>query len=98
MLIKFRIWVIAVRFYHRCKELPLPPHAKDQLLRASSSVPQNIAEGYGRIGSREKRRFYRIALGSLRECQSVFAQERIDDEALLDMADHIGGGLFKLVR
>ena len=98
MLRNFRIWVVAIRFYHLCRGLSLPPHAKDQLLRASSSIGNNIGEGYGRIGVREKRRFYRIALGSLRECQTIFAQESISDKTLLQMADHLGGGLYKLAR
>ena len=98
MLKNFRIYVAAIRFYHLCKPLRLPAHAKDQLLRASSSVGNNVGEGYGRIGIKDKKRFYRFALGSLRECQTIFAQEQIVDPTLLDLADFIGGGLYKLVR
>lgn len=38
-----------------------------QMKRSSASVTANIAEGFGRIGSREKEQFYRIAAGSLFE-------------------------------
>ena len=38
-----------------------------QMKRSSASVTTNIAEGFGRSGSREKEQFYRIASGSLFE-------------------------------
>ena len=98
MLRNFRVYVAAIRFYQLCKPLRLPPHAKDQLLRASSSIGNNVGEGYGRIGEKDKKRFYRIALGSVRECETIFAQEEVQDQILLDLLDFLGGGLFKLVR
>ncbi len=79
MLCNFRIYLVAVRFYQLCKRIYLPTHAKNQLLRAASSIGNNVGEGYGRIGARDKRRFYRIALGSVRECQTIFMQEEITD-------------------
>jgi four helix bundle protein len=98
MLANFRVYQTSIRFYQLCKPLRLPPHAKDQLLRASSSIGNNVSEGYGRISPKDKKRFYRIALGSVRECGAIFAQEEITDATLLDMLDFLGGGLFKLVR
>ena len=98
MLSDFRLYQTAIRFYQLCKPLRLPPHAKDQLLRASSSIGNNVSEGYGRISAKDKKRFYRYALGSARECGTIFAQEQIIDVTLLDMLDFLGGGLFKLVR
>ena len=42
--------------------------AKDQLDRASTSVPLNIAEGNGKFAVRDRCRFVEIARGSALEC------------------------------
>ena len=43
----------------------------DQLLRAGTSVPLNIAEGAGEHSPNEKARFYRMAKRSATECASI---------------------------
>ena len=45
--------------------------ARDQLLRASQSIPQNIAEGNGKRQINERKRFFEIARGSAMECASI---------------------------
>lgn len=40
-----------------------------QLLRSGTSVGANIAEGYGRFGTKEYARFLQIALGSANETE-----------------------------
>jgi four helix bundle protein len=42
---------------------------RDQLLRSAVSVPANIAEGCGRAGDRDFRRFLRHSLGSACELE-----------------------------
>jgi four helix bundle protein len=43
----------------------------DQLQRAGTSVPLNIAEGAGEHAANEKARFYRMAKRSATECASI---------------------------
>jgi len=45
--------------------------ARDQLLRASQSIPLNIAEGNGKLSESDKMRFYGIARGSALECAAI---------------------------
>ena len=60
----------------------------DQLRRAVISVPSNIAEGMGRMSSKEKAHFIEISYGSLMEvlCQIQLARDLgyISDEELLE--------------
>ncbi len=58
----------------------------EQLLRASSSVPLNIAEGSARKGSKEFRRFLDVARGSLAEVES--ALELAKELEYIDSADY----------
>src|SRR2546427_9873931 len=51
-----------------------------QLLRASSSVPLNIAEGSARKGSKEVRRFLDVARGSLAEVESALELAKRSEE------------------
>jgi four helix bundle protein len=44
----------------------------DQLQRAGTSVPLNIAEGAGEFSNNEKGRFYRMAKRSATECAGIF--------------------------
>ncbi len=46
-------------------------HARDQILRASQSIPLNIAEGNGRRTPKDRRHFFDIARGSALECAAT---------------------------
>ncbi len=51
----------------------------DQLHRAATSIPLNIAEGAGEFAPREKARFYRMAKRSATECAAILdVCQRID--------------------
>ncbi len=45
--------------------------ARDQWLRASQSIPLNIAEGNGKTAHADRRRFFEIARGSALECAAI---------------------------
>ena len=49
----------------------LSANLRDQLLRASSSVVLNTAEGFGSASRGVKRRHYEIARGSAMECVAI---------------------------
>ncbi len=54
------------------KEFPRgTAHISDQLLRASTSILLNIAEGAGEFAPLEKIRFYRMARRSATECAAI---------------------------
>ena len=46
-------------------------HARDQLLRASQSIPLNIAEGNGRVTEKDRRHFFEVARGSALEYAAI---------------------------
>jgi four helix bundle protein len=45
--------------------------ARDQLLRASQSIPLNIAEGNGKRAGGDRRRYFEIARGSATESAAI---------------------------
>lgn len=96
MITNFRTYDLAVQFYHSVKTLRLPGHLKNQLLRASSSVVLNLAEGSTRNTLADRLRFYRIAFGSLRECQAALDLAFGSESHLTKLADRLGGCLYKL--
>ena len=76
-----------------------------QMRRAASSIPANIAEGWGRQGNKEFQQFLRVAQGSLRELEThlllsqrveITTREKIDP--LLKEATILGKQLVSLQR
>jgi four helix bundle protein len=62
--------------------------AKDQLDRASTSVPLNIAEGNGKFSAADRARFFEIARGSAVECAAcldVLVVRKLADPAAIDL-------------
>jgi len=90
----FRTYQLAVSFYREVEKIKLPSHLRDQLLRASSSIALNLAEGYGKFTTKDRRRFYRISYGSLKECQAILTLTQTNN--LTGKADILGAHLYRL--
>ena len=94
----FRTYQLAVEFYRNVKGLRVPGHLRNQLLRASSSVVLNLAEGSGRFGKRDQKRFFQIAFGSLREVEAIMMLAGQGEETLLRQLDSLAAHLYKLIH
>ena len=70
--------------------------ARDQWLRASQSIPLNIAEGNGKQSLRDKNRFFEIARGSALECASIHDVLRVCD-AIDEEGDRRGKAVLKRI-
>jgi four helix bundle protein len=58
--------------YEKCTGLKgVHRSARDQWLRASQSIPLNIAEGNGKTAKTDRRRYFEIARGSALECAAI---------------------------
>lgn len=76
-----------------------------QIRRAATSVPANIAEGYGREHTKSFIQFLRISQGSLKElethlyvAQRVGLVEQEHSQALLGRCEELGKMLRALIR
>ena len=94
----FRTYHLAVEFYGQAEGISLPRFLKDQLQRASSSVVLNLAEGRGRETMADQRRFYRIAFGSLRECQAILDLCSSANPEAVATADRLAAHIYKLIK
>ena len=96
MIKNFLAYDLALNLYRQVQTIESPAHTKDQLQRAAQSIVLNLAEGSGKPTPKEKRRFYAIAFGSVREVQACFAILEIQDKALLDKVDHVAAVTYRL--
>jgi four helix bundle protein len=77
--LKFVAWAT-----EQMAEIQAKAAVKDQLDRASTSVPLNIAEGNGKFAIRDRCRYLDFARGSALECAAcldVLGAKRLTDEA-----------------
>ncbi|MDD4352760.1 MAG: four helix bundle protein, partial [Candidatus Gracilibacteria bacterium] len=78
---------------------------KDQLHRAAISMVINIAEGAGRIGKKDRRRFYVISRSSCYECASIidvlYGMNMIEERFFIDLKtdlEEVSKLLYGLIR
>jgi four helix bundle protein len=98
MLKNFRGYQLAVQFYQITRELRAPDGLRDQLGRAASSVALNLAEGSGKSSPKDRKRFYEIALGSVRECEAIMDLLQIPDDQIRTTLDKLARNTFTLCR
>mgnify|MGYP001606169396 CR=1 FL=1 len=90
---------LSVQFYRMVRSKKLPAGLQGQLQRASSSVALNLSEGWGRATPADRRKFFQIAFGSIREVQSIIQLEPEQfNEQERDALDHLAASVFKLLR
>ena len=70
---------------------------RDQLKRASMSVPLNIAEGSGKPAPADRARFYAIARGSAMECGALLDVCRVADFVTVAEAEEVKALLIRIV-
>ena len=106
-----RVWQLAMDLVESCYRLTktFPREEQfgltSQIRRASTSIPSNIAEGYGREQTGAYVQFLKVAQGSLKELETqlllVVRLELVDGSgvtALLGTFDEIGRMLRALIR
>jgi four helix bundle protein len=95
-LVNFRCFILSVKFHKECVNARLPHYLRNQLLRASSSVTLNLGEGDSKPTSRDRLKYFHIALASCRECQAGLALLTHPDPKLVELADQLGASLYRL--
>jgi four helix bundle protein len=72
--------------------------AKDQLDRASTSIPLNIAEGNGKFSVKDRARFLEMARGSALECAACLDVLVARKLATVEQVAHAKADLARIVR
>ena len=93
----FRTYNLAVEFYRLSRTLKVSRTLKEQLSRAASSIALNLAEGYGRFSPADQKNFFRIAMGSLRECQAILELEALEHTSAAKTLDCLAAHLYRLI-
>ncbi|HEY5047820.1 MAG TPA: four helix bundle protein [Rhizomicrobium sp.] len=102
-----RVWQDAMTLAENCyvltKDFPREEMfgLTSQIRRAATSIPANIAEGYGRENSGSYIQFLRIAQGSLKELEShLIISQRVNLAAspLIDPMLELCGSLGRMLR
>lgn len=94
----FRCHSLSIEVYELAQGVPLPGHLKRQLVRAAASVCLNLGEGWGRESPADRRHFFTIAFGSLRECQSVAALAGAKGRGFAERLDVLAASLWRLLH
>lgn len=89
---KLEVYKKAQKFHLECKALlknaQLERYVIDQLGRASYSVVLNIAEGYGRSSTNDRRNFFTISRASIFECVAILDILKLENRIGNDHYEH----------
>jgi four helix bundle protein len=111
---EIKVWVkahdLTLEIYRATNSFPKEERYSliSQMRRSSSSIPTNIAEGFGRMGDAELARFLQISLGSAAELEyqillakdlNLFTESKYHEvaEKVIEVKRMLGG-LLKKVR
>ena len=92
----FRTYELAVELYKECDRIKAKGEIRSQLERATLSSVLNLSEGAAKPTPADKRRFYAIAYGSIRETQTIL--RLLNQAELFEKADTLGAHAYKLIR
>ena len=106
---KLEVYRKAKDFYRDCKKIiqekELDSYVKNQLGRASFSIPLNIAEGSAKFSKADRKNFFVTSRGSVFECVAILDvlhdENAISDERyneLLLEADELSRILFSIIK
>ena len=100
---ELEVYQIAIRAYAMSAKIgqSLPKghgEIRDQLRRASLSIPLNIAESSGKTRTADQQRFFAIARGSAMECAALVDACRVVEVAEVGLLDELDTCLLSLVR
>lgn len=96
MLTNFRTYQQAKDLYQEGQKLKLKQPLKSQFDRALLSIVLNLAEGSGKASQAERRRFFLIAFGSLRETQAML--DLLGNHKLFKLSDSLAAQIYCLIK
>ena len=92
----FRTYELAKKFYKSCQGLSFKAPFKDQFDRALLSIVLNLVEGSAKPTRRDRKKFYAISLGSLREVQLILDLCGYTEQ--LQASDPVAACLYRLIQ
>jgi len=94
----FKTYQKALKLCKLIQNEKFPYYLKDQILRASSSVVLNLAEGSAKESKKDQKKFYFIALGSLKETGAVLEINGAKNPEILPLTGEVQAMIWGLIK
>ena len=91
---QFRTYQLALELAKICKHIRLKGPYQNQFQRAVLSIALNLSEGSSRSSVKERRHFYQVAFGSVREVQTLI--EILDLSSIRQITDRLAAHCYRL--